>query len=33
MGSQVSEQLVPYALGALLWTNFALMPLAGMNVG
>lgn len=31
--SQVSEQLVPYALGALLWTNFALMPLAGMNVG
>ena len=32
-GSQVSEQLVPYALGALLWTNFALMPLAGMNVG
>ena len=31
--SQVSEHLVPYALGALLWTNFALMPLAGMNVG
>lgn len=31
--SQVSEQLVSYALGALLWTNFALMPLSGMNVG
>lgn len=31
--SQISEQLVPYALGALLWTNFTLMPLAGMNVG
>lgn len=24
---------MPYALGALLWTNFALMSLAGMNVG
>ena len=33
MGSQVSEQLVPYALGALLWTNFALMPLSGMSAG
>jgi hypothetical protein len=31
--SQVSEQLVPCALGALLWTNFALMPLVGMSVG
>ena len=31
--SQVSEQLVPYALGALLWTNFALMPLTGMSTG
>ena len=31
--SLVSEQLVPYALGALLWTNFALMPLGGMSVG
>ena len=31
--SQVSEQLVPYALGALLWTNFALMPLVSMSVG
>ena len=31
--SQVSEQLVPYALGALLWTNFALMPLTGMGAG
>lgn len=31
--SLVSEQLVPYALGALLWTNFALMPLVGMSVG
>ena len=31
--SQVSEQLVPYALGALLWTNFALMPLSGMSAG
>ncbi|WP_424827358.1 hypothetical protein [Rothia mucilaginosa] len=31
--SHASEQLVPYALGALLWSNFALMPLAGMNVG
>lgn len=31
--SQISEQLVPYALGALLWTNFTLMPLSGMNVG
>ena len=31
--SHASEQLVPYALGALLWTNFTLMPLAGMNVG
>lgn len=31
--SHASEQLVPYALGALLWTNFALMPLAGMRVG
>ena len=31
--SLVSEQLVPYALGALLWTNFALMPLTGMGAG
>lgn len=31
--SLVSEQLVPYALGALLWTNFALMPLTGMSAG
>lgn len=31
--SQASEQLVPYALGALLWTNFALMPLTGMSTG
>lgn len=31
--SQVSEHLVPYALGALLWTNFALMPLSGMSAG
>ena len=31
--SQASEQLVPYALGALLWTNFALMPLTGMRTG
>lgn len=31
--SYASEQLVPYALGALLWTNFALMPLTGMSVG
>ena len=31
--SHASEQLVPYALGALLWTNFALMPLVGMSVG
>lgn len=31
--SWVSEQLVPYALGALLWTNFALMPLAGVRTG
>lgn len=31
--SHASEQLVPYVLGALLWTNFALMPLAGMRVG
>lgn len=31
--SLVSEQFVPYALGALLWTNFALMPLTGMSTG
>ena len=31
--SHASEQLVPYVLGALLWTNFALMPLTGMSVG
>lgn len=31
--SHASEQLVPYVLGALLWTNFALMPLTGMRVG
>lgn len=31
--SWVSEQLVPYALGALLWTSFALMPLAGVRTG
>lgn len=31
--SHASEQLVPYVLGALLWTNFALMPLTGMKFG
>ena len=31
--SHASEQLVPYVLSVLLWTNFALMPLTGMRVG